>query len=94
MVWQRTLATLLWVASPGLFRRLTHYDGKDNIPYWRRGFVVYTQHPAWSAELAAPLGASESALWLMAHHQGDASRYADHPLYPLLQRLQRADDAN
>ncbi|MBC7810978.1 MAG: hypothetical protein H7175_07530 [Burkholderiales bacterium] len=95
MVWQRTLATLLWVAVPARFERLGRYDGSaNNVPYWRQGFVIYTQHPAWSAEMAAPLGASESALWLMAHHQEDAALHSSHPLHPLLQRLQTADDAN
>ena len=94
MVWQRTLATLFWALAPALFRRLSQRSSDDSISYWRRGFVVYIQHPAWSAEMAAPLGASEAALWLMAHHQEDAAPYIDHPLYPLLVRLQSADDAN
>ena len=94
MVWQRTLATLLWVAMPAQFERLGRCDNTESVAYWRRGFVVYIQHPVWSAEMAAQLGASESALWLIAHHQEDAALHRAHPLYPLLLRLQSADDAN
>jgi hypothetical protein len=90
-VWQRTLAVLVRAFLPALFRRLSEGNPR---PFWRRGFVVYVHHSAWSGELIARAGGSPDAAWLAAHHGDDAERWCDHTLYQLLKRLKMADDAN
>jgi hypothetical protein len=90
-VWMKTATVVLKAFMPGLARRWA--DG--NPRNWlQRGLVVSKHHPAWSAELAAQTGASEQTLWLIHNHQSRAVAFASHPDGPLLQRLQRADDAN
>lgn len=90
-VWMKTATVLLKALLPGLAQRWA--DG--NPRNWlQRGLVVSKHHPAWSAELVAQTGASESALWLIRHHQSRAAALDAHPDAPLLRRLQRADDAN
>lgn len=90
--WQKTLAVLLRAIAPGLVHRWSR--GKPEH-FWYRPFVVYVRHPVWSAELLAQTGtASETALWLVEHHQDNPSRWGGHPHHYLLKRLQQADDAN
>lgn len=88
-IWQKTAAVLVLAFAPTLFRRLSQ---RDPQAFWSRPFVVYVQHPAWSAEMLAQVGASDAAIWLVAHHQDTPA--PEHDLAPLLQRLQFADDAN
>jgi hypothetical protein len=90
-IWQKTTAVLVRAFAPAIFRRLSAGDPRR---LWIRPFAVYVHHPAWSAELLAQNGASPAAIWLVAHHQDTAENWRDHELYPLLKRLQRADDAN
>lgn len=90
-VWQKTLAVLGQAALPSLARR---WSGGDPRNLFLCPFVVYEQHPAWSAELAAEAGASEDAQWLIRHHQEAAEPSNGHALAGLLRRLQRADDSN
>jgi hypothetical protein len=90
-LWQKTVAVLVRALLPSLFVRLSAQNPQD---FWARPFAVYVHHPAWSAELLAQAGASESAIWLVAHHADDAARWRSHELFPLLQRLRMADDAN
>ena len=90
-VWQKTVAVLVRAFLPALFRR---WSASDARYFWQRPFVVYVQHPAWSAEILAQAGASADAVWLAGHHADDAEQWRDHTLYILLKRLQAADDAN
>jgi hypothetical protein len=90
-IWQKTIAVVVETLAPRLFERLSR---SDPARFWLRPFVVKVQHPAWSAEMLSQAGASDTAVWLVAHHQEDASQWAAHPYHSLLQRLQRADDAN
>ena len=89
--WQKTLAVLTRAISPGLFERWSQGNPAN---LWNRPFVVYVDHPTWSAQLIADAGASETAIWLVAHHQESADQWEDHPLVALLKRLQQADDSN
>jgi hypothetical protein len=89
--WQKTLVVLVRAFTPGLFQRWSKGDPRN---IWYRPFVVNVQHPVWSAELVAAAGASETAIWLVAHHQEPAAQWANHPLAPLLHQLQQADDSN
>lgn len=88
-VWQKTLAVLARAFFPGLARR---WEQGSPRHFWMRPFVVYAQHPAWSAQLLADAGAPPVAVWLAAHHADDAAQWADHPAGALLRRLQQADD--
>lgn len=90
-VWQKTLAVLVRGAAPGLFHR---WSRGNPLNLWQRPFVVYVQHPAWSADMLRHLNAPDAALWLVEHHQEDAGQWETHLCYPLLCRLQAADDAN
>lgn len=90
-VWQKTLAVLVRAFVPPLYRR---WQAGDPANILHRPFVAAAHHPAWSAELVARAGASERAVWLIAHHQDDAAVWQNHPYAALLRRLQAADDAN
>lgn len=90
-VWQKTAAVLVRRAAPRLFERLSAGDPRHPLI---RPFVVYVHHPAWSADLMRAAGADADAVWLAAHHQQDRTRWRDHELFHVLERLQRADDAN
>lgn len=90
-LWQRTLPVLVGAVSKPLLLRLS---ARDPCRLWSRGFVVYVHHPEWSAALAEAAGSSDEVVWLVRHHATEAGQWQTHPLYPLLVRLQAADDAN
>lgn len=90
-VWQKTLVVLTRAVLPKLYARLAVGDPG----HWlARPFVVYAQHPAWSAEYAAAAGSDPDIVWLCAHHADPAERWRGHRLHPLLVRLQQADNSN
>ena len=91
MVWQKTIAVLVEKFAPALFRR---WSREDTDSFWRRPFIVKAHHPAWGAEMLRAAGASEAAIWLVAHHQDPASQWADHPHFQLLKRLKQADSVS
>jgi hypothetical protein len=88
---QKTLAVLVRAISPMLFER---WSKGNPTNLWKRPFVVYVNHPAWSAQLIADAGASANAVWLVERHQESADQWDNHPLAALLRRLQQADDSN
>ena len=87
-VWEKTLVVLVRAFAPRLFDRLSAGQETNRLC---RPFVLGVHHPAWSTEIARAAGASERAVWLIAHH---ADNPASHPHLQLLERLQAADDAN
>jgi hypothetical protein len=89
--WQKTLAVVVRAISPNLFER---WSKGSPANLWNRPFVVYVDHPTWSAKLIADAGASEDAVWLVMHHQESADQWKNHPLATLLRQLQQADDSN
>ncbi len=91
-LWQKIMVVLTRAGLPGVYHRLSE-RGQLTQPL-ERPFVVYRQHPAWSAEMLVSTGVSEVTLWLVAHHQEQGAQWADHPYATLLQRLQQADDSN
>lgn len=90
-LWQKTVAVLTRAFFPALSVRLS---AGDPTRWINRPYAVYAHHPAWSVELVAPTGASATALWLIAHHADHAENWRTHDQYPLLKRLQAADDQN
>jgi len=90
-VWQKTIAVIIKAFIP----RLSNYLSRDEtLNFWCAPFTVRTYHPKWSAEILRDCQSDAIAIWLAEHHQEDADHYKDHPNYPLLCRLQQADDAN
>lgn len=87
----KTIIVLVRAFTPHLFARWTTAEYTD---LWRRPFVVSVYHPKWSAELVAETGASETTLWLIEHHQDNATLWLQHRDISLLKRLQSADDSN
>jgi len=90
-LWQKTAVVLVRAFIPAIYRRLSAGDPRR---LWVRPFAVYAHHPAWSAQLLTQNGASPAAIWLVEQHQNPADNQRDHDLYPLLERLQQADDTN
>lgn len=90
-LWQKTAPVLVNAASHRLYERLSSGDPRY---VWVRPFAVKAHHPAWGAAMARRAGAPERVIWLIEQHQSDAGAWRDHPDYPLLKRLQQADDEN
>ncbi len=90
-IWQKTLVVLVRAFAPALFRRLSQGEADR---FWQRPFVVNVQHPAWGAAMLTDIDADETAIWLVAHHQDKPDPWGEHPHFGLLERLQRADNAN
>ncbi|MFN8529204.1 MAG: hypothetical protein U0670_11365 [Anaerolineae bacterium] len=87
----KTLPVLVSVVSPTLVTRLSQGDPRR---WWVRPFATYRLHPQWSGDILTASHANPDAVWLAAHHADPAEEWHDHPLYPLLVRLQQADDVN
>lgn len=81
-VWEKSLAVIIRRVNNDLFLR------------WRRVSQVMTQHSQWGAQLVAKTGASERAVWLIAHHDDSPEKWQNHPYYELLKCLQIADELN
>lgn len=90
-VLEKTLVTLIKTFLLGWFQQLSE---ADKVTTWRAPFAVYRYHPDWGAELMSEADSTERTLWLVAHHQDAAETWHNHPNYPLLLRLQAADDVN
>lgn len=88
---QKTWAVIVHRLAPSLFER---WSRGSESSFWHRPFVVYAHHPAWGAQLVAQAGASESLIWLIAHHADSPHRWSTHPCVDWLRRLQQADDLN
>lgn len=90
-VWQRTMVVLTQHFAPRWYAR---WAAEEQTEDWRAPFAVHRYHPAWGADILAQTGAPAEAVWLVAHHQDAPQQWAAHPLYPLLLRLQQADNVN
>ena len=90
-VWQKTLAVMIRTLLPNAY---FHWSKGSPLNLWQRPFVVYEQHPQWSAELLRTAGASEAVCWLAAHHAIKDVGTASATQLEWLKRLQQADDQN
>lgn len=99
-VWQKSCGVIVrklapqWHDQRGTLSPTENQRGADGLTFWRAPFVMRVNHPRWGADLLRPTGASERALWLVEHHQDEPACWCEHPDYPLLLRLQEADDRN
>jgi len=88
---EKTIAVLIGKLLPFV----DHFmSSQAKLTFWNGPFMVRRQHPAWGAALLEKTATSKQIIWLVAHHQDDVELWREHSLYPLLQRLQAADDAN
>lgn len=90
-VWQKTLVVLVRAGLPRVFERWGQGSLSNSF---QRPFVVYREHPAWSAEWIAAAGASEASVWLVQHHADSRAEGNAQPYGEWLRRLQQADDAH
>jgi hypothetical protein len=67
-LWERPVVVLARLFRPALVIRWGQSAG-DHDWGWRRPFVVYEQHPAWGAQMAAAAGCSPLTVWLIRWHQ-------------------------
>lgn len=103
--WERGLVVLTKTLFPNQTRQWGHGAPRG----WRRPFVVAEQHPAWGAQIASQVGASELTVELIHRHQepfhfdtkqgGGPSPFAPaapslKPVERLLLQLQAVDDQN
>ena len=70
-LWERVWIVLGKAFPTRLLKGWVLGDLEDlqNIPFWRRPFVVAQQHPQWGAELAAQAGSSALVVSLIQRHQ-------------------------
>jgi len=90
-VWQKTWAVIIRAIVPSLYER---WSKGSPLNLWQRPFVVYEQHPLWSAELLRTAGASEAVCWLATHHAVKGVSAPTPMQSEWLKRLQQADDQN
>jgi hypothetical protein len=67
-LWERVLIVLVGALCPGCLRRWGA-TGPETPHGWRRAFVIASQHPHWSAQLAAQAGCGPLAVELIRRHQ-------------------------
>jgi len=90
-LWQKTVVVLTRALFPAVYARLA---AGDPTRWLVRPFVVYDQHPTWSADYLSAAGSDPAAVWLCRHHADHTPVLAAQPFYPLLRRLQAADDTH
>jgi HD domain len=64
----------------------------DNLPSWRKAFIVTEHHAAWGAEIARQAGVSHLAENLIRQHDRPHSQGADSEETILLQKLWLVDN--
>jgi hypothetical protein len=76
---ERALVVVVKTSLPELARRWgeTSTERWDDIPGWRKAFILAGQHPAWGAELARQAGVSPLAKELIRQHQYPPRRDRD-----------------
>jgi hypothetical protein len=88
----KTISVLAQNLAPAFYDYANTHDAAQTR--WARPFIVRRQHAAWGAAILQQAGASQRAVWLVAHHQEVVAQWMDHPYAALLWRLQQADDTN
>jgi len=72
---ERAMVVMVKAVSPSLAARVGRLPegGWENVPWWRRAFVVADHHAAWGAELARQSGVSPLAEILIREHHHSTS---------------------
>ena len=89
-VWQKTCAVILTALAPMLSHALSEGEA---LTWWRAPFIVRRHHATWGAEILRACQSDAAVIWLVEHHQDNASDHRGHPLALQLIALQRADNA-
>jgi hypothetical protein len=87
----RSLPVVVKKLAPRLEARLSANETPEG---WHAPFVVRRHHPKWGAAMLCQTLCDKHAVWLVARHADPPAKWQQHALYPLLVRLQHADDAN
>lgn len=98
-LWERALVVLIRKFCGRCIHRWGRLSegGLENLPRWRRAFVVAENHPDWGAAYATETGASPLAVALIRRHQ---EKVLEHPGSDdaredsLLKILQTLDDSS
>jgi hypothetical protein len=99
----RVLIVLFEAFWPAALQRLStlgssesgiHYSLIDNVPFWRRPFVIHAQHPAIGATWAEAVDCEPVAINLIARHQDKLAGQPTNETDELLAALQWADNLN
>jgi hypothetical protein len=67
-------------------------DGWDNLPGWRKAFIVAAQHADWGADMAREVGASPLAESLIRKHHDPTGQDAEIVENSLLRKLRLVDN--
>jgi hypothetical protein len=86
------LLTAFWPTA--LVRLATTEASLEQVPAWRRPFVIHARHPALGAAWARQAGCDPLAVRLIARHQAPRPTGSSQAEDRLLLALQVADDAN
>ncbi len=89
--WLRSILVLLDTLAPN---KMAQHALDDPATGWRYLLHVHRQHPAIGAAWAAADGCSETACWLIAHHQDRHNSQPTEKMEKLLALLQWADSQN
>ena len=93
--WARLFTGLVELVSP----RIAAAWGQGKPNWWRHGFVIKAQHPAWGAAMTEAVGTNLLTVALIRRHQDNLGvlslpAAAASLEEQLLQQLQWADDQN
>jgi putative nucleotidyltransferase with HDIG domain len=79
---ERAMVIIVKAASPSLAARIgcLPEGGWENVPWWRKAFVLAEHHAAWGADLARQSGVSPLAEILIREHH--------HPISPAVNGIE------
>lgn len=90
-LWLRGPLVVADAVAPAMLDRLASADPAHGLRYL---CYVHREHPAIGAELARAAGCSDTACWLIAHHQEPPDALPDEDRRMWLGALQWADNRN
>jgi hypothetical protein len=91
---ERTMVVLVKAVMPDQAQWLGSLppDGWDNLPGWRKAFIVAAQHADWGADMAREVGASPLAESLIRKHHDPTGQDAEIVENSLLRKLRLVDN--
>lgn len=93
---ERTVVVLMGAISPARLRKWGSLPpgGWEEVPRWRRAFVVAEQHAGWGAELARQAGVSPLVEALIRGHHHPPVEQTDAAVTRLLTKLWTVDNTS